>query len=708
MKIPIFLLFLTLGGPLSINRLFGQSEPKMTAPTAVKLTLIARYYGDSAVLRWGFDAPIAWTESKAAGFIIERVEMDDKNVPLSKDGYQQVANVKPWSLEDFQNRMPPKDTLAMVAAQCLYGKNFTVNINQQAQANNLQNQSDMAENRFRVAQFAADLSPRAADGLGWRWVDHAVKPNRKYIYRIYSPMSATIFKMDTTGFILPTQQVIPITPPQYFSVENGDHVATLTWQHDHDFVAYWIEKSTDGSTFFPAVNKPYIAFKDDKNFDISFKDSLTTNYKSVLYRVSGITPFGDKSAWSKPQTMSGRDLEPPSLPVFTRGEIEQKSRKVTLEWKVDAPISADLNGFYVSFSKEAGGNFNRITPTLLPKTERRFETILDIKTSNGYYKIVAVDTAGNEAASYFRYVFLHDLDPPSKPVGLSGKIDTNGVVKLTWTKPIEGDVQGYTIQFANASDHEFVPTGGDLVADTTFSQTITLQTLTEKIYYRIAAVDMNQNVSPFSDVLTLKKPDKIPPVAPNFKDYLVEDSTIFIAWHPSTSSDAVKQRLYRQLIKNAKDGNKTGLNTEGSKMIAEFDNKTDKFTDTPPTTDLYSYTVEAEDDDGLRSINGDTLTLKLVENKKINASPKISAKFDETTKTVSLTWQFNGDNKLQYVLYRAISDEPLEQIKMFKGEILTFADAKIKVGTTYRYAIKAMDNDNRESNLSETVTVNIK
>jgi uncharacterized protein len=706
MKITIFFIFLTMG-PLSINRLLAQSEPKKAAPTAVKLTLIARYYGDSAVLRWGFDDPIAWAEVNVAGFVIERVELDDKNIPLNT-GYQKVADIKAWSYEDFANRTPRTDTMTMVAAQCLYGKNFTLNVNQQAQAENLKTQSDMAENRFRVAQFAADLSPRAADGLGWRWVDRAIKANRKYIYRIYSPITVAIFKMDTTGFILPTQEVFPITPPQYFSTENGDHVATLIWRHNPDFVAYWIEKSTDGNTFFPAVNKPYIAFKDDKNLDVSFKDSLATNYQPILYRVSGITPFGDKSAWSKPQTMSGRDLAPPSLPIITKGEIEQKNRKVTLEWQVNAPISADLDGFYVSFSKEAGGVFKRITPTLLPKSERRFETIWEKSTNSGYYKIIAVDTAGNESISYFRYLFLHDLDPPSKPVGLSGKIDTNGVVRLTWQQPVETDVRGYTIQFANASDHDFVPTGGNLVEDTTFSQTITLRTLTEQIYYRIAAVDMNENVSPFSEVLTLKKPDKIRPVAPNFKDYLVNDSTIFIAWHPSTSTDAVKQRLYRQLVKNTKNGDNRGVYTEGSKIIAEFDNKTDKFTDTPPTTDIYNYTVEAEDDDGLRSIDGDTLTLKLVDNKKINNSPKLSAKFDETTKTVSLTWQFDGQTKMRYALYRAISDAPLEQIKTFDGQILTFADAKIKAGTTYRYAIKALDDESRESNLSEAVSVNIK
>ncbi len=710
MKMLKYIIVLALG-PLSINALLAQETAKKTPDNlSVKLGLIARYCGgDSAVLRWGIDLPIAWRESDKAGFVIERVELDDKNVPIDK-AYRQVATVKSWSLEDFKNRTPRTDSLTFVAAQCLHGKNATMGRdNQPIASDDLNTQAEVSENRFRLAQVAADLSPRAAESLGWRWVDHDVKPNRKYIYRIYSPIPPNFFHIDTTGYILPTKEVLPILPPQYLTAENGDRIGKLIWQHDQGFIAYLIEKSTDGTTFFPAVNRPYVNFTDKKSFEMSYQDSLATNYTPVFYRVSGLTPFGEKSAWSKPQALMGRDLTPPLEPIFTKSNIDATTREVILEWQGTQQISNDLEGFYVSFSPIADGVYKRVTPKMLPKTTQQYKTSWDKKINSGYYKVIAVDTAGNEAASNFRYLFLHDLDPPSKPVGLTGKIDTNGVVRLSWAQPVETDVRGYTIQFANASDHDFVPTGGNLVEDTTFSQTITLRTLTEKIYYRIAAVDRNENVSPFSEVLMLKKPDKIRPVAPNFKDYLVNDSTIFIAWHPSTSEDAVKQRLYRRLLtKNTKNGENKGVYTEGSKMIAEFDNKTDTFTDIPPTKDLYSYTVEAEDDDGLRSIDGDTLTLKLVDNKKLKASPKLSAKFDETTKTVSLTWQFNSQNKMRYALYRAISDEPLEQIKMLDGQTLTFVDAKVKTGTTYRYAIKAMDNEDRESSLSEAVKVNIK
>ena len=586
--------------------------------------------------------------------------------------------------------------MAMVAAQCLHGKTFEMTNNNKNVDGNLNSAAQIYENRFRFAQLAADLSPVAAEGLGWRWADKNVKPNHKYIYRISTPVVDAFFKAEPTGYILPTDKIYPYTPPQYFTVENGDKYAELTWEHTGTYTTYLIEKSEDGVKFKPAVSAPYIAFKDSRNTSILFKDSLATNYKSMFYRVRGLSPFGEKSAWSKPQEMRGRDLTPPSAPSVGQVKIDTSNRRVTLDWQMNE--TPDLQGFDVVFSTSLEKPFKKMTKEMLPKTARQYQTVLDKKYNSGYYKIVAIDTASNESESYFQYVFVHDLDPPSQPKGLIGKIDTSGMVILTWAQPVETDVQGYTIQFANATYHTFTPTAKGLIADTTFAEKIDLRTLTEHIYYRIAAVDRNENVSAFSEILDLKKPDKIKPVAPNFKDYRVSDSSIFLAWHPSTSSDAVKQRLYRRLAKN----------TEGSKMIAEMNNSVDCYTDTPPTTDMYAYTVEAEDDDGLRSINGDTLTLKLVDNKKLNATPKLSAKFDEKTKAVQLTWQSGSRDKVGYALYRALADAPLERIKTFEGQVSTFSDTKITNGMTYKYAIKVMDNADRASDFSELVSIVIK
>jgi len=678
---------------LGLKKLHAQ---KKTQIDTVSLRLMARYYGDSAVLRWGFDKSFAWTEVNKVGFIIERVELDETNTPMNSS-YQKIATIKSWSLDEFKTRAPRTDTMAMVAAQCLYGKSFSANINGQNATEDLKSASSTAENRFRYAQIAADFSPVAAEGLGWRWVDKNIKPNRKYIYRIHSPIEKSLFfRIDSTGFILPTNKVLDLEIPQGFHIENGEHTATLIWQHVRDYTAYLIEKSEDGKNFTAATKTPYITFKDKKEFETFYIDSLEQNYKSYYYRVRGLSAFGEKSAWSQVQILKGRDLTPPPTPEFTKANVERLSKRVDLEWQI--PFDAtrtDLKGFHIAYSKDLNHPFVKITKTLLPVIVKQYSFTWDKKQNAGYYKVIAVDTAGNESVSQFKYVFLNDLDPPSKPQGLIGKIDSTGKVKISWAKPIEDDVKGYIVQFANALDHPFVGRSKGVVEDTVFTDSITLHTLTEKIYYRIAAVDLNENVSDFSNILALKKPDIIKPVPPNFYDYRATDSTIFLAWHPSQSEDAVKQRLYRKLANG----------TDTWKVIAEMDNTKNTFTDKPPTVDLYAYSIEAEDDDGLRSLQNDPIFLKIVDDKKLKMTPQLAAVFDEKTKTVHLSWQFAASQKINYLLYRAVDDLPLQHIKTIAGETRSFDDAKVVVGTKYRYAIKAIENNERESKISEAVKV---
>lgn len=679
-----------------------QAQQKADSTSENSLVLRARFLNDSIVLRWGFNNADKWALYDSAGFIVERLELDEQNKPVTNQ-FIRKALVKSWSSEMFLSRTPNSDTLTKMAAQCLYGKNFTMSLSGKSLTESLKDAAQVYENKFRFAQFAADLSPRAAQGLGWRWVDTDVKKNRKYIYRLFS---STKLGTDSAGYIISTKEFYALQAPQGFKNTNGDRVGLLKWQHNESYSAYWIEKSTDGVNFKAAVKTPYVGFSDDTRFYVEFRDSLVQNYKNVYYRVYGFNAFGEKSPLSNIQILGGRDLKPPPAAEIQSGIMDKKTHQTRIDWSWEGKDLADLKGFNILYSRVPDGNYNSLNKNLLPKNTRQFITEPTSQIKNGYYKVVAVDTAGNEAASHFKYVFLNDLDPPSKPKGLIGKIDTNGKVIISWAKPIETDVKGYAVQFANALDHPFVGRSNGVIEDTVFTDSITLHTLTEKIYYRIAAVDFNENVSAFSDVLTLKKPDIIKPVPPNFYDYRATDSTIFLAWHPSASEDAVKQRIYRKLVEtlHTTSPQHTTSDSKGE-MIAEMDNTKSTFTDRPPTNNLYAYSIEAEDDDGLRSVQNDPIFLKLIDDRKLKSTPQLFAAFDAKTKMIHLTWKFTAQQKINYLIYRAVNDAPLEHIKTISGETLLFDDAKVATGTKYRYAIKAIENNERESKLSDVVKV---
>jgi hypothetical protein len=85
---------------------------------------------------------------------------------------------------------------------------------------------------------------------------------------------------------------------------------------------------------------------------------------------------------------------------------------------------------------------------------------------------------------------------------------------------------GYRVLWANDSTHEFSSRTNEIWMDTTFVDTVSLNTLTRNVYYRIVAVDTRYHHSAPSDILELVRPDVVPPVAPIFTDVYVTETSV--------------------------------------------------------------------------------------------------------------------------------------------------------------------------------------
>ena len=105
---------------------------------------------------------------------------------------------------------------------------------------------------------------------------------------------------------------------------------------------------------------------------------------------------------------------------------------------------------------------------------------------------------------------------------------------------------GYAIQFSNDSSHVFAVVTNKPVLTNSYTDTIMIRTLTERIYYKVVAIDKNFNYSDLSPYLALQRPDVIAPSAPLFTEYKRDTNSITLYWLNSTSKDVVKHILYRK------------------------------------------------------------------------------------------------------------------------------------------------------------------
>src|SRR5262249_39935418 len=142
-----------------------------------------------------------------------------------------------------------------------------------------------------------------------------------------------------------------------------------------------------------------------------------------------------------------------------------------------------------------------------------------------FYLVYSVDTATNISPSLPIMASIVDTLPPMVPTGLAGTIDTNGVVHLHWHLSTERKLRGYRVLWANDISHEFTQRVNHVIEDTVFTDTVSLNTLTEYVYYEIASVSKRFGHSAPTTPLAIRRPDKVPP-----------EASVFTGVHNTTSA----------------------------------------------------------------------------------------------------------------------------------------------------------------------------
>ena len=683
---------------ISTLRAFSQEEKSFRKND---VAIIGRSYQDSVVLRWGPTKASTWHIANARGYVIERSEVSREKVA----SFKIVANLKPYSLAEWCKKADTSNAVVATAAECLLGKP-TFDPRTVSGFAGLKKAAEEQEHRFAFAMLSADLNAQAATGLALRFNDKTVEKNKFYVYRIYLNSKKQNEKYDTAYFQISTATRFIAPKVEDFRGDEGDHLITLHWAkafNDNQFTGYFVEKSTDNQRF-TRLNK--LPMRSDNRADQAsehfFKDSIKRNEVANYYRIVGITPFGDEGKPSEVLTLKGKDLTGP-IPPSQLNVLNAANNTFNLKWSAEYSLSPDHAGYYIGRSISATGPFERLNEKPLSPKTLEFTDTKPIPMLPNYYVIYGVDDKGNENPSMVQIGVHSDNIPPAKPKGIKGEIgiieikgEKRGIVTLTWDMNTEQDLLGYRIFTANAKNREFYEVSHAPNSTPFYLDTITLNTLSKKIYYKIFANDFNMNVSEYSDILTLDVPDIIAPVAPVFRSYAVDEKNIVLTWENSHSKDVLSQKIWRK--ENAKNW----------QLLAEIkDNTTAKYSDSTAIIGItYEYALETTDDAALNSGKSPSLLVTKYDNGKRLTINNIKGEFNKETKCFQLTWDYNISEKsnFKYVIYRAIKAGEWTAYGATSDK--TFSDKHFFYQEDgYAYAVKVVYNDGGESELSEALVV---
>ncbi|MGG8495161.1 fibronectin type III domain-containing protein [Tenacibaculum sp. TC6] len=639
------------------------------------------------MLRWAPNTPMSFRKLNTFGYQLKRFTISISGQTLSKPIEKDLGLFKPAEPEEWM-KIIEKNNNAAVMAQAIFGESF--NVEGQGTLEGIINMSQEQEQRFTWALYVADQDFEVAKLAGLGFEDIEVKSTEKYVYKVYPLVPKNEMLIKDGGVFVGLQDYQELPKPLDLAAIFDDGKVMLNWNyaiHINEYNSYFVERSKDGVSFEKLNKLPYTTLNSGGRVDtkrIYYTDSIINN-KTYYYRVKGRTPFGELSPPS--EIISGKGLKVlPYVPKISSKEIINDNKSVILEWEFMNEGNEFISGFKLNQSDKVDGVYKTVINTIKP-TQRKIQ--FDELTPTNYFTITAIGKNGSNRESYPVLVQPVDSIPPQKPINLEGKVDSLGVVTLKWKANAEPDMLGYRVFRGNNKNEEFSQLTVSPHLATIFYDSISVKSLNDKVYYKIVAVDQRFNMSEFSDVLTLKKPDFIPPTSPVITSYQAKEGKVYLKWANSQSTDVEKHEVYRRVRDSIQWNLITSLPKDSLKISYTdwIDENIDGGTD-------YQYLIKAIDDSGLQSTNEDYLTVEIPKNILETGIKNAGTYIDKTNAFIELFWKIiDKESIAEIMVYKGVKEKKTTLLRNVPPVITRIVDEDVHPNNVYIYILRPVFKD---------------
>ncbi len=678
----IYITIITMLLTASVARSQGSITADSITVDKGDIHLLTKQYGDSIVLRWGYDQPSLWYGTLKNGVRVSR-----KSITDGEEKYQEVGIVKPMKEADLENLAfaNEQNEMLVVILQHTYKDWEDTHFGSD---DDFYGRSANFSNRWTFVHYASDRNALAAQAAGMRFTDRDVVAGKIYSYKV-----ETLGRDYAVDYSVVSSQIRNFVP----ILENGERkkeTIIIEWNrgiHDYHYSGYFIERSDDGKVFQVLNKVPYVLGVDDnmeaQYQDYAYIDSIA-NDRSYYYRFRGVDAFGDLSLPSNVMKIDQADVTPPPMPILKLNEGEVTHLTKVLEWDQPGDVS-DIVTYHLQRSRAGKVEIIKdwATPDMRTKTDR-------VRESGYYtYRLIAEDAAGNQSMSNEFYTKLNDALPPIIPTGLKGKSDTSGIITLTWDEHPESDVIGYYVYAADGTRRDMQRQTGQVYRARIYFDTVDLNTLNEKRYYSIVAIDKEYKTSAYSDTIQVDRPDVIPPAPTHIAEYEVSPEGIRLKFIPSSSRDVVEHRLYRKggvdslyrLVKSITAWESTYMDTDVK------------------SGETYTYKFIAIDEAGLESnvVKEPSLTAY---NQNVS---QLSLQAIEEKGKVLLTWTGEVDASSIFI-FRSKNGGPFITYRTLSAAESSFTDYAAKKNAEYAYRIQVASDSGVRSPFSNLTKITLK
>lgn len=565
-------------------------------------------------------------------------------------------------------------------------------------------------------QFLRRLQERSADRLalgitsieacelmGWYYVDQTVRVGEKYDYRLVKVSGNQRQVLATVEGITagdpPTQ---PVPPKPTIKVQNAQVLIQWTFPNDPRLHGVFVERSERAEGPFERI-RPFISVnsfwfqkiarsQETVKGETVVLDVPPQQNKQYFYRLVSVDFVGNRGPVSEVVSFQVPYLEPPQPPTNVSGEVTPDG-KIILRW--EASPSPQVVGYRIYQGTALGDDAkDLLTPQTLSKESLSFTVEKQDAGTMLWYAVVSVDPFDAESQRTAGVAIkFPDVTAPSTPKGLkiqlieeqTGKTPSRKLV-LTWNTNEDPDLLGYHIARSSQKEGPYSIITNEPLKETKYE--MLLKPLEEgTLYFRLYAIDFDQNLSLPSPEEAYRLPNVQPPDAPVITSVIAEGNLqLIISWKGSVAQDVAGYLIERRL-----DNGDWELLNDGKPLPKTPTQFTDK---NLLGGRLYEYRLTAVDEGGLKSQVSELMG-GIPRDTEPPAPPStLTARLEPGIGAVLLVWEPSASKDVaKYLLYRALGE---------KGEFLPlgtdidpnttqFADYDVSPDVTYRYQIVAVD-----------------
>lgn len=398
----------------------------------------------------------------------------------------------------------------------------------------------------------------------------SVNNNVKYYYRVYG-IDAFGDKSDYSEVVSNTaKEDVPLLPPSNVKAEilKGGRIK-ISWDEPEDkskLKGYIVSHANNyGEDHFNVVG--------DTLFPPGTKECYHSNISEGINNVYIVSSIDYRGKYYKANPVSAyvNDSTPPSPPKGVKTIIDT-SGLVLISWASNP--EQDIKGYKVFSAYGRDIDYNQISNYTVEDTLFLDKVNVDFLNNRMYYKVIAVDKAGNYSEfSEPCEGIIPDLHPPTSPVVKSYLVRTDGV-DIKFAVGNESDLKRFVVKrkvgAGDFNDHKTISLKQVKNYEVYFSDTISSKGYFE---YALLAEDLEGLRSGLSQAIpvTINSLESEKPVIKIDANYSLRENAVIIKW--KRPKNIAAKKYHYVIFRQVEGGNWEMFDTVGMDTLEYSDKK---------------------------------------------------------------------------------------------------------------------------------------